>query len=188
MSPKTVAGHGTGATGHGTLFPGGAAPAHMSADRPFEAVVGHWDAVVEEMEATAEQYRNAGWRTVEIHPGDVTVVPADNEQFGIVAIAPDDEFAELLELVEGRAFDAYEVFRGDTDEMVFALVVVQADDREAAVFLPVYYERNADGEGELRKHDGELYTRVRNLKGDEVVEFSHDDPEPLFPEERFDAE
>lgn len=160
----------------------------MSADNPFGKVVGHWEAVIEEMEATAEQYRNAGWETVEIHPGDVTVVPADHEQFGIVAIAPDDEFAALLELVDGRTFDAYEVFRGDTDEMVFALVVVQADDKEAAAFLPVYYERNANGEGELRNHDGELFTRVRNLQGDEIVEFSHEAPDPFFPEQAFDAE
>jgi hypothetical protein len=160
----------------------------MSADNPFGKVVGHWEAVVEEMEATAEQYRNAGWETAELHPGDVTVVPADHEEFGIVAIAPDDEFEALLELVWGRTFDEYEVFRGDTEGMVFALVVVQAADKEAAVFLPVYYERTAAGEGELRNHDGELYTRVRNLTGEEVVEFSHEDPAPFFPETPFDAE
>ncbi|WP_255198262.1 DUF7529 family protein [Halorarius litoreus] len=160
----------------------------MSADNPFGKVVGHWEAVVEDMEETATQYRNAGWETVELHPGDVTVVPADHEQFGIVAIAPDDEFAALLDIVEGRTFDSYEVYRGDTEGVVFLLVVVEADAADAAVFLPAYYERTESGEGELRKHEGVLHTRVRNLQGDEIVEFTHENPEPFFPDERFDAE
>lgn len=158
----------------------------MSADNPFETVVGHWEQVVEDMEATAEDYADAGWRIVTLHPGDVTVVPADHDQFGIVALVPDDEFAALTGAVDGRTFDAYEVFRADTDEMVFLLVVVESDDGEAAVFLPAYYERDADGEGELRKHDGTLYTRVRNLAGEEVVTFSHEDPEPFFPDDDAD--
>lgn len=154
----------------------------MSADNPFETVVGHWEQVVEDMEATAAEYADAGRRTVALHPGDVTVVPADHDQFGIVALVPDDEFGTLRETVEDRTFDAYEVFRAETEAMVFLLVVVESDDGEAAVFLPAYYEREADGEGELRKHDGTLYTRVRNLSGEEVVSFSHDDPEPFFPD------
>lgn len=160
----------------------------MSGSNPFEQVVGHWETVVEEMEETAAQYRTAGWETVELHPGDVTVVPADHEQFGIVAVAPDDEFDELVARVDGRSFDSYETFRGETEEMVFLLVVVESDDGDVAVFLPAYYERTPDGEGELRGHEGELYTRVRNLQGDEVVTFSHEDPAPFFPDEPFDAE
>ena len=159
----------------------------MSADNPFGQVVGRWEAVVEDMEATAEQYREEGWETVTLHPGDVTVVPADHEQFGLVSVVPDDEFETLLSVVEGRTFSAYEVYRADTDAMVFLLVVTESDDGEAVTLSPAYYERTPDGEDELRSHDGELFTRVRNLAGDDVVTFSHDDPDPFFPDERFDA-
>lgn len=154
----------------------------MSADNPFGKVVGKWEAVVEDMEATAEEYRDAGWEPVTLHPGDVTVVPADHDQFGLSVLAPDDEFDTLREAVAGRTFDSYEVYRGETESMVFLLVVVESDDDELAVFVPTYYERTDDAEGELRDHDGTLYTRIRNLAGDDVVSFSHDNPEPFFPE------
>ena len=159
----------------------------MSADNPFGQVVGRWEAVVEDMEATAEQYREEGWETVTLHPGDVTVVPADHEQFGLVSVVPDDEFETLLSVVEGRTFSAYEVYRADTDAMVFLLVVTESDDGEAVTLSPAYYERTPDGEGELRSHDGDLFTRIRNLAGDDVVTFSHEEPAPFLPAEPFDA-
>ena len=143
--------------------------------------------MVAEMAATAEQYREEGWEAVTLHPGDVTVVPADHEQFGLVSVVSDGEFETLLSVVEGRTFSSHEVYRDATDAMVFLLVVTESDDSEAVVLSPAYYERTPDGEGELRSHDGELFTRIRNLAGDDVVTFSHDDPDPFFPDERFDA-
>jgi hypothetical protein len=159
----------------------------MSADDLFGKVVGRWEAMVEEMAATAEQYRDEGWEAVTLHPGDVTVVPAGHEQFGLVSVVSDDEFETLLSVVEDRTFSAYEVYCDATDAMVFLLVVTESDDGEAVVLSPGYYERTPDGEGELRSHDGDLFTRVRNLAGDDVVTFSHEDPDPFFPDERFDA-
>lgn len=154
----------------------------MSDESADAGVDGLWDAVLEEMADVAEGYRDAGWTTVTLHPTDVSVVPRDAAEFGIAAVVPDDEFDALVAVVDGRSFDAYEVFRADTDERVFLLVVTESADGEVVVCLPAYYDRAPGGEGELRAHDGELYTRIRTLAGDEVVSFTHEDPAPFFPE------
>ncbi|WP_255151693.1 DUF7529 family protein [Halorarius halobius] len=146
-----------------------------------DAVGGYWTAILEEMDDIAEQYRTAGWTVVTLHPTDVTVVPADDEQFGLVAVVDDEEFDDLVAAVGDREVDAYEVFRADADERVFLLVVTETADGEVAVCLPAYYDRTADAEGELRAHDGELYTRVRDLAGEDAVTFSHENPAPFFP-------
>ncbi|MFT4905092.1 MAG: hypothetical protein ACI8UR_001660 [Natronomonas sp.] len=151
-------------------------------DNPAEDVVPHWERVIEDMHATAEQHREEGWETVELHPGDVTVLSRDeSDRFGLDAVVPGEEFDPLRTAVEERTFDAYEVFRGETEGVVFGLTVVRSNDGELAVFIPFYYDRREDIEM-LQNHDGQLYTHVRQLKNDHIVTFSHVNPEPFFPD------
>lgn len=165
-------------------------------DNPFDRVVGPWQDVVEDMTATAERYRADGWETVELHPGDVAVLTGDPRtmaeekgdfepgprRLGLDVVVPGEEYERLRDLASGRTFDSYEAFRAVEGGIVFLLVVVTDATDEVAVFVPAYYEL-ADA-ADLREVADEhaMYTHVRSLSPDEAVTFTHDDPDPLFPD------
>ncbi|MFC6725160.1 hypothetical protein ACFQE1_12435 [Halobium palmae] len=44
---------------------------------PLSGALDAWERVVDDMEATAAEYREEGWETLELHPGDVTPIPHD---------------------------------------------------------------------------------------------------------------
>lgn len=152
-----------------------------------------WDQVVADAETTAQQYRNAGWTVVELHPGDVTVLtgapgedPAEAatpQDIGLDVVVPGDEYDRVRDHIADRTFDSYEVFRAVDSGVVFALLVVESADGDVAVLVPVYY-RLAELE-DLREvaEDRGLYTHIRRLDVDEAVTFTHREPEPFFPDE-----
>jgi hypothetical protein len=142
-----------------------------------------WGDVVADMEATAVEYRDRGWETLELHPGDVTIV--DGERTGIDVLLPDDEYRELEStLADSVSFDGYQVYRAARGGTTFAVVAVEDTDAEIAVVYPVYYSfskpqvraviRNA-------RHAGMLRSYLRRLDGD-FVELVHEDPDPFVPD------
>ena len=145
----------------------------------FARVMGVWEEVIADMEATAAEYREEGWEVLELHPGDVTVL--DGERYGLDVLVPGDEFRELETLTGETGFDSYEVYRAANDGMVFALVVLESPEHERAVCCPTYYERNQIGELQRRaSEEGVMYTHVRPLSDDRAVTFTHDDPTLFF--------
>lgn len=153
-------------------------PADLTGENnPFGEVVDHWEAVIEDMHATAGEYREAGWETVALHPGDVHVLREESDRDGLDVVVPGEEFERLRELVADRSFDSYELYRADAGSMVYALVVLEAAGDDGAVFVPVYYEVD-----ELERLAGAdtLYTHVRPLSREEIVTFTHRDPSPFF--------
>lgn len=152
---------------------------------PFHRVVGVWDDVIEDMEATAAEYREDGWLPIELHPGDVGVVTdPEEERFGIDVVLPGEEFESVLELVEaGRRFTSDQVFRARSGDIVFLVVAMETDARDVVVLAPAYYdvqfaEDLKAGVGEL----GEMRTHLRPLETDRIVTVSHDDPGRFFPD------
>jgi hypothetical protein len=149
-------------------------------------IAGPWDQVVEDMAATAEDYRGEGWETVELHPGDVTLLlpreDVDTETYGFDLLVPDDEFETLREHVAERAFDAYEVLRAEANEVVFCVVVLKSNDGEVAVLAPMFYDmEDAALLRTAADEQGHLVTAVRRLRNDQSVVFEHADPDPFFP-------
>jgi hypothetical protein len=155
-------------------------------DYPFEHVVSRWDAVIEEMAATAADYAEDGWETVTLHPGDVTVSAGEepNANSGFDVLVPGDEFERLREAATDRLFDSYEVYRTVDQGVVFLLTVLTDDAGELAVFVPAYYPDTDAGElrAAVETDGGTLTTHVRPLQDDERVEFYHEDPSLFFPE------
>ena len=149
----------------------------VSENNPFERVAEPWEAVVADMEATAEGYREADWSVLELHPGDVTV-----DEQGLDVLVPGDEFETLESRTADAAFDTYEVYRAAESEMVFALVVLEDTETERAVCCPIYYEREAIEGVRERIGDGVLYTHIRPLNDDRMVTFSYEEPELFVPE------
>lgn len=158
----------------------------MDAPDRLDAVTEHWGEVIDEMADRAAAYREDGVDAVEIHPGDVAVVGVgdhDPGRVGFDVVAPDDEFERLRSVLAEVAVDGFEVFRAVDGGIVYALVVVETVDDEAAVLVPLYYERE-DLEAlrdVVAEHDA-LFTRVHNLALDDIVTFTHADPDPFFPD------
>lgn len=153
-------------------------------------LVGHgdrWEQVVEEMEATAAEYREAGWETQALHPGDVVPLPPtwdpdSDDQVGFDVLVPGSEFEALEELVDGATFDAYEAYRAKAGDVVFVVVVMQASDDGKAVVYPLYYRRSRASELiDRARTDGETRTYVRPLSDERRVVFTHEGPEALLP-------
>lgn len=164
-------------------------------DNPFDRVVGPWEQVMEDMDLTAERYRDAGRTVVELHPGDVTVltgeprtaaeqqgtVDLESRRLGFDVVVPGDEFERLQSALADRTVDGYEVWRGTGQGMVFLLVALESGDDLAVVF-PAYYDlQDRDAlEGIARDHG--LETHLRPLSADAVLSVEHDDPDPFFPD------
>ncbi|MFT4890867.1 MAG: hypothetical protein ACI9YT_001788 [Halobacteriales archaeon] len=150
-------------------------------------VLGVWDDVLEDMEATAEEYRDEGWQVLEIHPGDVA--SPDGEEggrWGLDVLVPDDEFEELEHLIEVEefAFDESEVYRATGQGLVLLVVAILDHDTEVAVLFPAYYDVN-QGRTMIERATGagEMHTHLRPLDLENVVTFTHDDPSLFMPPE-----
>jgi hypothetical protein len=147
-------------------------------------VLGVWDEVLEDMEATADEYRDEGWDVLEIHPGDVATPDGEEGgRWGIDVLVPDDEFEELEALIEADfGFDGSEVYRATAQGLVLLVVAVRDEESKQAVLFPAYYDvdrgrtmlERATAEGEMRTH-------LRPLDLQNVVTFTHDDPSLFTP-------
>lgn len=153
-----------------------------SEDAPTNAQVGDgWSAVTNDMEATAAEYRERGWTTLELHSGDSVLVDSDRRT-GLDVVLPGPEFEDLESLVDSREFRDVEVFRAEGDGLVYLLVVEIAPESETAVFVPAYYDPNRAAETvESIRDAGTVRLFCRRLN-DDTVRFVHDDPTPFLPE------
>ncbi|NHN48338.1 hypothetical protein G9464_12120 [Halostella sp. JP-L12] len=156
----------------------------MASSGTDDSVLEFWDEVVDDMEATAEEYRENGWNPIELHPGDVTALPPDHERFGLDVLVPDDEYETVREAVEAEkaAFDDVEVFRAATAGTVFLVVAVRDEATGRVVLVPAFYGvREAQETIDGARERGSLPVHLRTLSNEEVVTFEPDDPTPLFP-------
>jgi hypothetical protein len=159
-------------------------------DHPLAGAVDRWEAVIDDMEATATEYREAGWTAVELHPGDVTPLPPvrgadalDDDRVGLDVLVPDDEFAAVEAVADTAAFDSYEAYRAQAGSVVFAVAAIEATASETVVLVPLYYRAADAREMATRALDrGRLDLFVRTLSDDRRVVFSQTEPQLLLPE------
>ncbi|AEN06400.1 hypothetical protein [Halolamina sp.] len=171
----------------------------MDSGHPLSGLSGLWEDTIADMETTATEFRDAGWETVELHPGAVTPLPAGetedgylDERVGLDVLVPGDEFALVKESVggidgeEGTAvsYDEYEAFRAQQNEVVFLVVAMKSTAAETAVLIPLYYDvaDAAETLERVRERD-EMRLFVRPLDDSERVVFSQQSPEALLPEQ-----
>lgn len=140
-----------------------------------------WQSVIEDMASTADAYRDRGWRTLELHPGDSVLVDSAYRT-GLDVLLPGSEYEELESLASSRAFTDAEVFAAETGGVRYLLLVETDPDTEAAVFVPAYYEP-ARSQSALKTvvENGELRVFCRRLN-DDYVAFEHDEIEPFVPD------
>ena len=163
----------------------------MSAGHPLEGMTDLWENTIDDMEATAEELREAGWETVEIHPGAVTPLPRletddgyEDDRTAFDVLAPGNEFEAVQDAVDGAEFDEYEAYNAQTNEVVFAVVVMKAEDAGRAVLIPIYYKvEEAEETVDRIEAEGESRLYVRPLDDSERVLFVQQSPEGLLPGE-----
>lgn len=166
----------------------------MSERHALSGVADFWEAVMDDMAATAAEYRETGWDVTELHPGDVTPLPAGedpeaeggylDDRTGLDVLVPGDEFRAVEELAETLAFDAFDAYTAREGDVLFAVVVMQATDGETAVALPLYY-RLEEATATLRRvrDADEMRTFVRPLDDERRVVFTQADADPFVPED-----
>ncbi len=154
-----------------------------ASDAPANQPTGDgWQAVVEDMAATAEAYRDRGWTTLELHPGDSVLVDSEFRT-GLDVLLPGDEYENLEVLAADAAFTDVDVFQAAADSTTYLLVVEKDPDSEIAVFVPAYYDTASSAEKlDAIRANGELRLFCRRLN-DDYVEFVHDDVDPFLPDD-----
>lgn len=140
-----------------------------------------WQSVIEDMASTAASYRDRGWRTLELHPGDSVLVDSDHRT-GLDVLLPGSEYEDLESLASSYAFTDVEVFAAETGGVRYLLLVESDPATETAAFIPAYYELSRSREAlETVVENGELRVFCRRLNNDYVA-FDHDDIEPFVPD------
>ena len=162
----------------------------MDASHPLDGVMELWEDVIDDMEATAEEYREDGWEAYELHPGDVTTLPSGQTQdggfaddrVGLDVVVPGEEFERIEPLVEEGRFDSYEAFRAEAGGVVFLVVAMKDQQAKRAVLVPAYYRVENAREMLVRAEErGEMRMWVRPLDDSRQVVFGQDSPDALFP-------
>jgi hypothetical protein len=140
-----------------------------------------WQAVIDDMAATAEAYRERGWTTLELHPGDSVLVDSEFRT-GLDVLLPGPEYEQLEALVDDVTFTDVDAFRAESGGMSYLLIVEQSPADETAVFVPAYYDPGGS-QGTLKtiREDGQLRLFCRRLN-DDYVEFVHEEVGPFLPE------
>ncbi|MFC5972692.1 hypothetical protein ACFPYI_15250 [Halomarina salina] len=147
-------------------------------------VADYWDDIVGDMETTAEEYRERGWETLCLHPGQVW---PDFERDAFDVLLPDSEYEALVEFVDAGDVNDYDAFRAEVS-MVFFLLVLRDEQRKRAVLLPGYYDFGHAKKLYYGMAEGQsLGISTRRLREDGTVEFVLDRPEQFFPQEVLEA-
>ncbi|MCG1001845.1 MULTISPECIES: hypothetical protein [Halobacterium] len=139
-----------------------------------------WQAVVEDMAATADAYRERGWTTLELHPGDSVLVDSESRT-GLDVLLPGDEYEDLEALADDASFTDVDVFRASEGTTTYLLVVEKDPDSETAVFVPAYYDESSAEKLDTVRANGELRLFCRRLN-DDYVEFVHENVAPFLSE------
>lgn len=159
-----------------------------SGSGPVEAL---WDDLLADLSATAAEYREDGWETLTLHPGDVTPLSGEyGDRVGLDVLVPDDEYRDLEAWFDaGLTVDGYEVYRTAAGGVVLLLVVVRDESERRAVLYPAFYDLEDDQARSLittADEGGALHTYLRRLTGD-YVELRHDDPDLFAPPEGIES-
>lgn len=142
-----------------------------------------WEDLLTDAEATAEEYRDEGWETHLLTPGDVTARYDSDVPHGLDVLVPESEFDLVDRLREETTFESGEVYANTVGPQVFLLVAELSTEAGTALLIPAYYNHARHGEllAVAAENDG-MRLHVRSLGADKRVTFVHDDHE-LFEAE-----
>lgn len=143
-----------------------------------EELTESWTAFIDDLEETADEYRDRGYDVAAIHAGDVVPLP-DRVAFDV--LAPGSEFDALQSLVDEFTPDEFTVFKATEGETAFVLVVTEDNELKKAVCIPLFFHHSITRSlVENAREAGLLQIQVRPLSDDEHVVFTIEDPDIVF--------
>lgn len=153
-------------------------------NNPASEAMSFWERLIEDMEATAAEYREQGWSAVEIHPGDVSTFSGEQDRRGFELLPPDDEFNNAAAAFdECDGFEAGEVYRAVEGGVVYVLVVLEAPETKTALLLPAYYNHGQETDFvEMLESTDSVPIHVRPLDERRVLTFTYNEPSLFLPE------
>jgi hypothetical protein len=163
----------------------------MTADPSGTEEPNPWERTLAELEARAEELRDAGWQVVTVPAAHVTAEPpeaGDSDRFGYVYVAPGSAEEPFRESFRKGEFDSFELFRRTVGGTEYLLTELTDPDREVAILLAGAIE-NGDVCAVRRaaEREGAMYSHVQLLDYTHLGSFRHD-PEPFFGDEGGGAE
>ena len=160
----------------------------MDHDLPSQSLRQHWEAVTDDLRATADELEAEGWETVPLYPGDVTTVTGKSElPPGLdVMVASDDFDALEAALEDGASFEETAVYRQAAGGVMFLVCVLRDPERRVATLFPAFYPQQGASVERLREHVEEtdqVDVFVHPLDRERLVTFTIDKPGLVFPDD-----
>ncbi|AHG05011.1 hypothetical protein HALDL1_16435 [Halobacterium sp. DL1] len=145
-----------------------------------------WQQTLDDMDAIAEEHREAGH--------DVTAIPAvetgpigrdtndPDGEFGMEFVVADNHAEEFEAAFAAGDYPEYDVYRGEAGEDAFVVVELVDPDAERAILLAGGYPiRDETMCAFAAREEDEMYTFVRTLDGTRYGAFRHEGYEKFFP-------
>jgi len=135
-----------------------------------------WQDLLADAEATAEEYREDGWETHLLTPGDVTPRYDSEEPYGLDVLVPESEFELVDGLREETTFESSDVYAQTIGPIVFLLTAELTTGANTAVLVPAYFNHVNDADLLAAAAEGEgMRLHLRSLGSDHRVTFIHED-------------
>ena len=142
-------------------------------DTPFEAF---WGDLLDDVEATADEYREEGWEAHALRVGDVTALYDTDKPYGLDVLVPESAFDLVADLTDDAAVETGAVYARTTGPTVFLLIVETFPAEDTAVLIPAYYNHATDGELlDVAAEGGGMRVHIRSLGSDHRITFTHED-------------
>jgi len=149
-------------------------------DTPFEAF---WGDLLDDAEATADEYRAEGWEAHALTVGDVTALYGGDKPYGLDVLVPESAFELVDGLTDEAAVESGAVYARTVDPTVFLLIVETFPAVETAVLIPAYFNHATDGDllDVAAEREG-MRVHVRSLGSDHRITFTHGDHTLFAPD------
>jgi hypothetical protein len=147
-------------------------------------VMQYWDDVIGDMERTAEEYEEQGWKSITLYVGDVTTI-VETDEPNLDILVPDNQFGGVETLVENTegSFETYDVYRQGRGDLIFLVVVAKNPTAGVAIFIPSYYSTNSDKDFvRTAREQNVIRTHLRSLSDESSISFEHEDVVPFLPD------
>jgi len=154
---------------------------HMIKNETMRRVMGVWDEVLEDMEYTAEEYRDNGWSVIDLAPGDVTLTTSS--EYDIDVLIPDNEFEEVLEILDRDGFQPTETdkYSAVANGLIIHQLVLKDPESKMAITFPIYFnEKPADRVVKVDDTTEPVSIGIRNLAMDFVLKVQYESYQQFF--------
>ena len=138
-----------------------------------------WNAHLASASSIETDYQNDDWDTLFLDIQDVE--PLFSAPIGLAVLVSDHEFEQLEETVETIAIDTTHVYRNQTENTHYLIIVAEASGANHAIIIPAFlHNKQYEKLHQHTEHEDTIHTTIRSLGTDARVTISHNDPTVFF--------